>query len=425
MRRLRFTIATSCLLLGTTTLTSANATEPPEIVDFFVQPSSGNLTHLSPALAADSAGNFVLAWLATEGVDRPQGIVASLFDKNGVKLRGPLPVSAGLAGNFYPPVVARAAGGAWVVAWVRVEFGPPSRYYLEMRRFRPGGLPAGPVVRVNSDPSILAQSPALAIDALGRVAVAWESHRPPFTGGSIQLRRYGPFGRAIGPEQPVTVSSGNFVSNPALAFGTDGALLITWRRWELPGDIHVVAGLLPRPSDPVVPPSQVSEEASHFGTVPRLAADPRGGFLVVWENCERPTQDGQPGPCTVRAKRLGPRAEIESSELHLSDVDGREVFSLALALDRRGTLAAAWTSAGITGTPDDNFQVKLQLFGEDGTAASEPATFDAEDALWLPTLAAAGDAFALVYEETGIGPDGLIGKLARTVEEDAANEEAF
>lgn len=406
------------LALGIAFAATPSSAAEPELNSFFFEPSSVSTSHFGPAVASDAAGNFVMAWLASDGVNRAQEIRAYLFNAAGEVLRGPLPVSVRAPGNLSAPVVARTPSGFWVVAWVRTVEGTPRRYFLEMRRYRPLGLPSGPPLQVNADPTVPVQSPALAIDREGRVAVAWDSFRSQHPEGSIWLRRYGPLGRALGPEQPVAVSSGNSVSNPALAYDQDGALLIAWRVFSGLNEIHVAAGLLPRPGDPVVPPFLVDEISSGFQTQPRLIADPRGGFMVLWDNCLRPSADGDNGSCSVRARRLNARAEVDSPELQLTPEDGRAIHGLAASFAHDGTLALSWDSAPSASSPpvQERPDLRVRLFDGNGEPLTDGATLGGEDWRGNPTLSRTRDGFALFFEEHGSSPDGLFGTLVLKLE---------
>lgn len=155
-------------------------------------------TQTAPAVAADMAGNFVVAWLSYGGVGTDtdaQSVQAQRFDASGTLVGGQFEVNSYTTGNQTYPVVAIESGGSFVVAWS--SYGSlgsdPSLSSIQAQRYDAAGAPIGTQFQVNSYTTDFQNRAAVGLDAAGNFVVAWESDGSAASDASyqsIQAQRY-------------------------------------------------------------------------------------------------------------------------------------------------------------------------------------------------------------------------------------------
>jgi len=175
----------------------------------FVVNSAFAGNHGFAAVAADVAGNYVVAWHV--GAD----ILARKFTSAGV-FGPPFPVASGAS-----PGVALAAddAGNFVAVW-------PQNDTLLARRFAGDTLPLGAPFRI--DQSGAASSPDVAMFADGGFVVAWQNSDGGFENSNVLARRFGADGSPAGDELTVNVTTAGGQRDPAIATRSDGSFVVAW-----------------------------------------------------------------------------------------------------------------------------------------------------------------------------------------------------
>jgi cysteine-rich repeat protein len=164
----------------------------------------------SSDVAADAAGNFVVAWEATPGFNAGGqfGIFAQRFDGAGL----PLGAEFQVTGFGKDPSTTRAPAGDFVVAWA--NYGA-----IKAQRFASAGTPLGPPIQVNSD--FLGSQVGTAADAAGDFVVVWR-------GLGIRAARFESDGTPQGSDfQLSTYNAGNR-EWPSIAGDGAGNFLAVW-----------------------------------------------------------------------------------------------------------------------------------------------------------------------------------------------------
>ena len=123
---------------------------------------------VEPALAVEGPGNFVVVW-SSHGQDGSySGVFGQRFDPAGLPVGGEFQVNTYTTFDQSHPAVAANAAGDFVVAWVSLGQG------LSGLQFGAAGFPVGSEFRINSDTAAYPFSPALSAGAAGDFVVAWE-----------------------------------------------------------------------------------------------------------------------------------------------------------------------------------------------------------------------------------------------------------
>jgi hypothetical protein len=247
-----------------------------------------------PAVAMDADGDFVVAW-QSKGQDDPSdistygyGIFAQRFDAAGVAQGAEFQVNTFTTGTQWKPTVAMDADGDFVVAWAGAGPGDGSGVFAQ--RFGAAGVALGPEFQVNTFTTSTQKFPAVAMDADGDFAVAWQSFGQDGSYGGIFAQRYDAAGVAQGPEVQVNSFTADEQREPAVAMAADGDFVVAWESRDQDGSLNGVfaqrfgaAGMAQGPE------FQVNTFTANWQNEPAVAMDADGDFVVAWESRD---QDG-------------------------------------------------------------------------------------------------------------------------------------
>jgi hypothetical protein len=245
---------------------------------------------LSPTVAMDPAGNFVVAWSGLDG-DGP-GIFGRCFDTGVSPLAGDFRINDVTAGDQRFPAVAMDPNGGFVAVWDSVDKNTPATMG---RRFDLSGDPLDVSdFQVNaytiSRPFVY-RAPAVAMDPNGGFAVVWESDDQGGDGTGIFGRRFDSLAKPLDVDFQVNSYTTGSESFPDVAMDRNGKIAIVWQSLDLDGSLLGVFG---RRYDS----AGVSLDASEFRintyttesqSTPAIAFEHAGTFAVVWTSKE---QDG-------------------------------------------------------------------------------------------------------------------------------------
>ena len=189
-----------------------------------------------PDVAADAAGNFVVVWESKVSIDftitPPGSIQGQRYDAAGV------PQGAEFQVNFFTspnvdqisPAVASDAAGNFVVVWESEC--PYTSHHIRARRFDASGTPQGTDFQVDASTSYSdGQDPAVALDATGNFIVAWRSTFSDGSdedGASIQARRYDVSGIPQGAQFQVNTYTTGVQRTPQVAASAAGDFTVVW-----------------------------------------------------------------------------------------------------------------------------------------------------------------------------------------------------
>jgi hypothetical protein len=258
---------------------------------------------IEPQLAVDAEGAATVVWNRFDGSNWI--VQAQRLSPAGLPQGGTLNLSA--AGrSAAEPQLALDSEGAATVVWDRFDGGS---FVVQARHIDPGGALGAAPVQLSAG-SRDAAEPELAIAPDGTATVLWS--RFDGTSWIVQRRDFGEDGGLGGTE---TLSTpGRTAGAPAVAFGSDGTLAMTWKRFNGGGDV-VQAKTVPLPQPPPPPPpGQPGSGSSSRGSSPppKAAVDNSFEIVKVRLNRRRGTATltvAVPGPGEVRLDGVVPRRE--------------------------------------------------------------------------------------------------------------------
>lgn len=175
-----------------------------------------------PAVAADGAGNFIVAWgdRASPDIDPLGGIKARRYHADGTPRGEAFYVNTYTPGPQGSPALAVAPDGRFVVTWGGVQ----------ARLFDADGLPIGDQFLVNSSTPD-GRSSAVSMDAAGNFVVAWTSYLPLGSdndGASIHVQRFLADGSRLGDEIQVNAYTTGDQGFPSVHSDAAGNFVVVW-----------------------------------------------------------------------------------------------------------------------------------------------------------------------------------------------------
>ncbi len=229
-----------------------------------------------PSVAMDADGDFVVAWKGQRVVSSRihYDVVAQRYDAAGLPQGDEFQVGTTNSVGFFPPSVARAAEGQFVVAW-----GNASSAFV--RRYDASGVPQGDELQVPES-----RFPgAVAMDSDGDFVVVW--------GTSIVLgQRYSAAGDPTGGQFTITTLRKVMGHQPDVAMDADGDFAVVWFGYG-PGDSYgAVARRYSAAGEPQGGEFQVNTFTTGGQFTPTVAMDADGDFVVAWTDSYGQDGDG-------------------------------------------------------------------------------------------------------------------------------------
>jgi hypothetical protein len=334
----------------------------------------------TPALIADRAGNFVLAWgdVNTANPGNAYSIYLRRFDAHGNPLGAATAVpGTNIPGNGFSgdPHLAANPAGDLLLTWVAGQFqGIEAITLLQNRNawemlLDAGGNPVGVPIGLGAGtdwPDIAAASERSAL-------VVWAS------AAGIQGERFDAAGNPIGGPFPISAVAGS--TSPRVVFDASGNYDVVWQGPDAVGT-GVWLRRLDASGNPTSPPGQVNSLAlfdqaadlpETFGTTtghsgPVIATDGLGNFVVLWHAGENGSSFPVPGPdgsgLGVFGQRFDTSGQPVGGEFLVNTATAFHQNSPAVAMDAAGNFLAAWAS--------DIVNTGTGIFGQWYTRAPAP-----------------------------------------------------
>jgi hypothetical protein len=246
-----------------------------------IEAASHILPVLGPRIAVGPGGGMVLTWSDQLSQVRAQRLAA-----DGRPAGAVITVSEEIPDSNYLPDVTFLRSGDFVVVWHNyfIQYFEPIFFDdpVMARLFAPDGTPRGDAFFVNSITAVT-QLARVAADPAGGFAVAWENNFVPI----LQVRRFAADGTPLGPQWSVSTdltSSAGSNRTPVPMFSPAGELSVAWVNSSF--------------SSPFDPPGLFAQRFAGDGSFlgpkirladgpaldapPNVADDRQGHRLLVW-----------------------------------------------------------------------------------------------------------------------------------------------
>jgi hypothetical protein len=346
-----------------------------------------------PALAVDERGGFVVAW---EGLDGDGlGVQARAFDPGGQARGDAVGVNVFTSGAQRGPAVATVADGRFLVTWEDRGGQDGVSRSVRGRAFEASGTAVGGEVPISGAAGI---EPAIAPGGTDGFVVVWES--PGGSGSQILGRRFAETGAPLGEERAIGAATLGTNRFPHVASAEGQGFVVVWNDVRYPGarDFDVVGRRfadLGSPAGGVFPIAT----ATAMELQPRVAMDPTGAFVALWEATDLTDLLGR-----MKARRYDVAAQPLGDEFSAAVTDVDQVHP-AIAVDEEGRFVVAWAERSADGG------VQARRFDRDGTPLGPAFRVDHEADTWqsYPSVGIrAGGDFVVVWRSDragGVGED--------------------
>jgi hypothetical protein len=218
---------------------------------------------VSPAVAMNAAGNFVVTWMSNVQDGSGWGIYAQRYNAAGVAIGSEFRVNSYTTSDQSYPAVAMDAAGNFVVTWMSLGQ-DGSGYGIYAQRYNAAGVAIGSEFRVNSYTPYSQRDPAVAMDAAGNFVVTWMSGNQDGYGYGIYAQRYNAAGEAVGSEFRVNSYTTSDQRYPAVAMDGAGNFVVTWTSYGQDGSGSGI--FLQKFTPDLTPLPQLDLDASGAGT---------------------------------------------------------------------------------------------------------------------------------------------------------------
>jgi hypothetical protein len=246
---------------------------------------------LYPAVAAAGNGDFVVVWTSFADQDGSgAGVFGQRYDGTGARVGGEFRINTTTSSDQRFAVVAADPAGNFLVAWESAgQDGSGSGVFGQ--RFTSAGAPSGGEFRVNTYVTSDQRFPAVAADAAGNFIVVWQSSGQEGNGTSgIFGQRYASNGSSLGSEFHVNTYATADQLDPAVAVDLQGNFVVVWESDGQDGSTFGVFGQrYDSTGAPLGGESRVNTYTTSDQLDPAVDADPGGNFLVAWASAG---QDG-------------------------------------------------------------------------------------------------------------------------------------
>jgi hypothetical protein len=296
-----------------------------------------------PAVAIDAAGNFVVVWQGLGPDGSSDGVFGQRYDAAGAPRGGEFQVNTYTTDGQYTPALAMEPGGGFVVVWTSYgQDGDAPGVFG--RRFDTAGAPRGAEFQVNTYTTSRQYNPAVAMDPAGKFLVVWQSVGQDGSGLGIFGQRYDAAGTRLGAEFRVNTYTTSDQRYPAPAAAPGGEFVVVWQSLGADGDgtgvfgqRYDAAGL------PVGGEFQVNTYATSEQNRPAVAVDAAGQLVVVWASY----QDGD--SYGIFGQRYDATGTARGGEFRVNTYTTGLQFLPRVASDVIGNFVVVWQSDGQDG----------------------------------------------------------------------------
>ncbi|MBN2498074.1 MAG: hypothetical protein JXR96_26020 [Deltaproteobacteria bacterium] len=289
-----------------------------------------------PRVAMSADGSFVVAWHDDTYPGDGEGnrdVYVRGFEPGGCERFAVQPVNEDLAGDQVDPSVAADSDGNFVVAW-NDDTDDDDVRQIYARGFWADGRPRFDAIQVNSVSDGQHRRPAAAMSPDGCFAVAWEDDQDSDQNWQIMLRGFDADGGERFGDRNVSLDTGLDHLQPCPATDWQGRVVVVWEVTDsYTSDVHA-RGFAADGSE-WLPLFTVHSTVVDTQRNPSVGMDAAGNFAVAWAD------DSDGGPFHIKARGFLADGSLRFDVITVSSMEGgQDIPSLAMAAD--GRFVVAW-----------------------------------------------------------------------------------
>jgi hypothetical protein len=348
-----------------------------------------------PSVAANAAGDFVVAWSSYGQDGSGDGLFARRFSSAGAPLATEFQVNTRTIDNQYESSVAASPAGDFVVAWQSRAPQDGSDSGVFARSFSSVGAALATEFQVNAHTASSQRYPSVAVDADGDFVVAWLSYGQDGPDDTVLARRFSSAGAALATEFQVNTHTASYQYSPSLAASADGDFVVAWGSYRQDGSSGVFARRFSSAGAALAAEFQVNTHTTSGQGSPSVAANAAGDFVVAWGS---QSEDGS--YAAVFARRFSSAGAPLATEFQVNTYTASgQVFPSAA--NAGGDFVVAWGTLGQDGS---NLGVFARRFSSAGVPLATEFQVNAYTTLdqSMPSVAADADGdFVVAWNSDG------------------------
>jgi hypothetical protein len=283
-----------------------------------------------PAVTGSAAGKFTVVWRAGSEIEGQRYA-------SGVPQGSEFRVNSAVGYYEAKPRVGSDWDGNFVVAWGRAAAGPSSSFDPWVRLFSASGAPRGGEFRVDRileafpPPGFYIDGnawapPSVAVTPPGTFVVSWASNAAPSAAGAVWAATFdanGAFGGEFAPNQYGAAAG----APPSVAIGAGGNFVVTWSGTYLWGqryspNVSALGGAFRVDAGAPNPP--LSE---------KIVTDSAGNFVFVWNDA---------ATAQIQARRYASSGAPLGETFRVDASTGAPVQLGDVAMDPKGDFVVVW-----------------------------------------------------------------------------------
>jgi hypothetical protein len=335
----------------------------------------------SPSVAVQTNGDFVVVWRSegSNGTDTDDySMQGQRFDAAGMPVGGEFQVNSyttGYQGNTVSSSVSGLGDGRFVVVWTSDgSYGNDTDSgSIQAQRFDTAGMRVGAQFQVNTYTTDYQFFASVAIAAGGDFVVVWASDGSGDTdtsGLSIQGQRFDVDGIEIGGEFQINTHTPFKQNLPEVALNSKGDFVVVWESvgssdtdtdgYSIQGQRFDAAG------GELGAQFQVNTITGSDQRIPKVAVEPEGDFVVIWESDRSSGTDDSLK--SVQGQRYDAKGAPVGEEFQVNTYTTSHQRFPSVAIETNGDFIVAWESFGSTGGDTDRTSIQIRRFDAAGAS---------------------------------------------------------
>jgi hypothetical protein len=238
----------------------------------------------NPTVAMDASGNFVVAWVNYDEikVNGDEDIYARRFAANGAAIGSDFRVNTTLAGDQGLPALAMNSAGDYVISWQSpAQDGDGNGIYAQL--YAAAGTVLKSEFQVNTTTVSEQTAPAVSMSTNGFI-VAWQSQGQDGDGNGIYGQRYDAVGTPLGSEFPVNTTTASEQTAPSVAMNGNG-FTVAWESLGQDGDVKgIFAQRFDVNGSTLGSEFQVNTTTAKDQALPAVAMNADSASVVAWQS---------------------------------------------------------------------------------------------------------------------------------------------
>jgi hypothetical protein len=236
-----------------------------------------------PNVAVGPAGQFVVTWSSFNGDGNHWGTVARRYDAGGSPQGGEFQVNTFTPYFQLTPSMAFDGAGRFVIVWESGASQDGDGSGVFGQRYDASGAPAGPEFRINTYTTDWQSSADVAMDAAGNFVVVWESQGQDGDLAGIFGQRFDAAGAPQGGEFRLNTYTTQEQTRPKVGWDDLGNFVVSWWGDFQDGSSYgIFARRFEADGTQLGPEFQLNTYTTGQQWFPDVAVAPDGGFVAAW-----------------------------------------------------------------------------------------------------------------------------------------------